>query len=145
LAASSKVIVAAFVSGTDSELTIRRVRGTLSIATDQATADEQQIGSIGAGVFNTTAVTIGAASLPDPETDIGADIWSVYVPFIRKFEFITGAGFDPNLAMAYDLDSKAMRRMPTGYTFAFVLANAHATHGLLWAVNIRVLVSLTGK
>jgi len=141
LPAASKVLVTSFVPTlTDVGETVRRTRGHLSVGTDQAAAIEEQIGALGAGVFSDTAIAAGITALPDPITNIGDEFWFVYQPFIRK-------GMDSSAAAPtfteYMIDSKAMRKVPPGYSVAIIMANAHATFGLEWAVNLRILGSTT--
>jgi len=138
---SSKIEVA-FFTGIDSDITIRRTRGLLSIASDQSAAIEETIGAFGACVISDHAQGVGISAMPDPANDISEDLWAVYVPFMQIGELSSVSGAES--AMAYPFDSKAMRKLPTGYSYVFVLANNHPSHSLQFAVNIRVLASLTG-
>ena len=144
LAANSSVILGSVsvIVGQPAQ-TIRRIRGVLSIASDQSTADEQQIGALGCAVVTDAAIAVGITAMPDPFTDIDQDVWMLYEPFAQKFEFITGVGFESNIATSYSIDNKAMRRVEDGQSLAFILSNAHATHGLLYSVNFRILHSAT--
>ena len=139
---ATKVLLATFVPapGEEAGVTVRRVRGLLSIVSDQAAAVESQFGVMGFGVFNDTAIAAGVASLPDPVTDVQDDIWFVYVPFLQETDQSAQVG---SYAAPYPFDSKAMRKVPQGYSVGVVLANAHATQSLKFAVNIRLLSSET--
>ena len=143
LAGASKVIVGSLVNAADEDLTVRRIRGVISIKSDQIIASEAQLGAFGATVLSSVAVATGATAVPDPVTEAADDMWMLFVPFVQQFLFGTGVGFDMIGAISYDLDSKAMRKMPSGKELTFVLANAGAD-GLQWAVNVRALFSLSG-
>ncbi len=142
LAANTKLIVAIFAP-TLAQVgeTVRRSRCTLGIGTDQGAGIEEQIGAFAAGVFSDEAIAAGAASLPDPITQGGDDYWFLYQPFMRK-------GMDSSAAAPtfteYMIDSKAMRKVEPGKSVVYMLVNSHATHGLEWSVNIRMLSSTTG-
>ncbi len=143
--ANNKLLLASFLPQDDLEVTVRRIRGRLMVGSDQVAASEDQLGALGAGIFSATAITAGVASLPDPVTDVGSDVWQLYVHIGQNVQFLTAAGIRPDFLWAYEFDSKAMRRIPEGYGIAFVVANASATHGMRVSMGMRLLSSLTGR
>ncbi len=143
--AASKVLLATFVpSGPEGE-TLRRIRGLLTVQSDQSAATEFQVGALGCAVFTDTAIAAGVASLPDPVTDVEDEMWVLFTHIGQQFLFSSGVGKNPDMATQYVLDSKAMRKVPVGYSLGFVIANASATHGMRVSLGVRILGSLTGR
>ncbi len=142
--AASKVLLLSFTNAGDSELTIRRMRGLLTVGSDQIAGSELQLGAFGALITTDTAIAAGVASLPDPVTDVSDDIWMMYEHFGDNMQVFTAVGIEPHFVSQYVIDSKAMRRVPEGRALAFVVANSHATHGINVSFGVRFLSSLTG-
>jgi len=142
VAANTLVLVTNFpaaVGGSPDKLpgTIIRTRGVLSIGSDQGAALEVQTGALGGAIVTEAAFTAGGAALPDPVSDSSAGFWFLYEPFAQK-------NFN-NLSIPtqlYTFDSKAMRKIEPGEMAVFMLVNAHATHGLTFLLNIRMLIKL---
>ncbi len=124
--------------------TVLRTVGLISIQSDQAAAQEEQIGAFGMIVVNDLAVAAGAASIPGPITDRGDDGWHLYVPFAQTLSVATVVGFHGNFATQYGFDSKAKRRVEEGSQIAIMVENAHATHGLLVSFVFRMLSQVSG-
>ena len=122
-----------FVSGE----TIRRFRGTLFVAGSSATSYH---GAIGAFVAGNNAITAGVASLIDPVTDVSDDAWMWYQSFSGAGTAVITAG-PGGTNQLIPIDSKAMRRVETGYAIAFVVANASATTNFVVALSLRALGS----
>jgi len=138
--AVTKVLLATFVPEFTSGETIRRLRGTFFVHSNTATGTAH--GAIGAFIANDTAVAAGVASLLDPVTDVQDDAWLWY----HSFHLGTNATTSPGSAGAqsaqvYMIDSKAMRKLSTGFTMVFVGANSHATNGFSLALSVRALGS----
>ena len=121
------------------ESTIIRVRGILSIRSDQAAATEAQLGAMGMIMVTDAAVGVGASAVPSPVTDSNNDGWFVWVPFGQDGD--QGAGGIGG-AKSYVIDSKAMRKFDAGLQLVVVLENQHATAGLQFFSSFRVLVKL---
>ncbi len=145
VSANSKVLLFSFATLGDEEITVRRVRGLLQVQSDQTAASELQLGAMGAGIFSTNAIAAGIASLPDPVTDVSDDIWSVYAHIGQTMQFVSAVGIEPHFSTLYEIDSKAMRRIPEGYAIAFIVANAHPTAGFQVSLGVRLLLSVTGR
>jgi hypothetical protein len=145
VAPATKVLLATFLNDADSEVTIRRMRGLLTVQSDQVAAGEQQLGALGAGVFTATALVAGVASLPDPVTDVSDDSWMMFEHIGQQIVVGTNVGVEPSFATQYVIDSKAMRKLPVGYGIGFVIANSSAGNGMSVTLGVRLLSSLTGR
>ncbi len=124
--------------------TILRTVGVVAVASDQAAADEQQIGAFGIVPVTDLAFAAGAASVPGPITDSSDDGWYVYVPFAQLFAFADATGFVSNKATIYQFDSRAKRILAEGTTMALMFENASASFGFNIAVNFRTLSMVRG-
>ena len=120
--------------------TIVRIRGSLWVVSDQIAATEEAVGALGAGVFNSSAVAVGVGSLPTPSTDQDSQMWMLWLPWQARFAFGSDTtGFELNGAIRYDFDSKAMRKMETGQTLAFIIENISGGSGALYYLQYSVL------
>ena len=135
--ALSKVLLAVSVPTFTSGETIRRMRGTVYVF---GTSVANFHGAIGAFVANDTAIVAGVASLLDPVTDVEDDAWFWYQSFHGGGNADPGsAGADSSQVM--EIDSKAMRRVVSGFSVVFVVANSSATTAFAVALSVRVLGS----
>ncbi len=117
--------------------TIVRVRGTLWVASDQASASEEPFGALGFSVVSDPARLIGITALPTPITDEGSELFFVYQAF-QTF-FATGQGV---VWQRYDFESKAMRKFEDGEAIVVTLENASAAFGLEYLLKFRLLLKL---
>ncbi len=141
--AASKFLISVFVpSNPGIDETLLRTVGILSIASDQASGLETQVGALGMIGVSDAAVTIGITAIPDPISDIDNDGWMLIVPFSQQTTLGVDHGADTK---EYHFDSKAKRVLPgQGVGFAVVIANAHATHALEFTLYQRVLAMVRG-
>ena len=140
---SSKVVLASFSGANLSDIspgTIVRTRGMFSIASDQISATETQIGAFGIALVNDVARALGVTGIPGPATDTLWDGWFVHRFFAQRMQFASSSGFDGRGATEYEVDSKAMRKFESDQGLVVVLENNHATNGLFVATNLRFLV-----
>ncbi len=146
LGANNKVLVATFTLANQGiDETILRTVGGISIASDQVAASESQFGALGVCVVSDQAIATGITAIPDPVTDVSDDLWMLYVSFAQEFRLGgTAASLTPNFATWYPFDSKAKRVVHSGYALAVVVANASASFGLKFAVNMRLLGQVRG-
>jgi len=139
------VLVATFALDNDGiDETVLRVVGGISIASDQAAASESQFGAMGMCIVTDTAAALGITALPDPVTDVSDDIWFQYVSWAQELRFSDATGFEPQFASWYPFDSKAKRILHSGQTVVVIVANASASFGFKFAVNLRVLSQVRG-
>ncbi len=140
--AASSVLLATFAPGGVVE-TVRRIRMSVLYSSDQNTASEGSLGAVGAAVLEDTALGVGVASLPDPITDIQDDIWVMFQGLHTRISIRGTAGIQEPAGSHYEIDSKAMRKLPPGKKLAFIVANKDATFGALIQCTIRVYATLT--
>ncbi len=140
--AASKVLLSTFTPAAAAiDLTILRVVGGVSVASDQAAANEEQIGAVGLIIVTDQAATAGIASIPGPFTDIGDD-WFMYQTFAQRGA-VPATSYSG--AVWYPIDSKAKRILNgTGSQIAVVAENGQATHGLQLCWQIRILDQVRG-
>ncbi len=117
------------------ESTIVRVRGILTVRSDQASVLEQQIGALGFILVTDEAVAAGAASIPGPMAEGDNDGWFVWVPFGQDGINVTAGSF----GRSYVIDSKAMRKFQGGLQLVIMVENQHATQGLEFFLSFRML------
>ena len=120
------------------ESTIVRVRGILSVRSDQASVVEEQFGSLGFIIISDAQASVGITSIPIPQTDGAEDGWFVWVPFMQ--DGIQGSANKGS--NEYVIESKAMRKLESGTQMAVVVENSHSTEGLEFAMNFRFLMKL---
>ncbi len=117
--------------------TLVRVRGSISVGSDQGAALEEQIGAVGLGIVQETARVAGVASLPDPVTEADAELWNTIIGFNQK-----ALNSDGTSTKTYPFESKAMRKVEDAEALVVVGVNNHATHGLVVALYARFLFKL---
>ncbi len=141
--ASTALLLASFTPSPSFMETVRRTHISLLFSSDQNVASENVVGAIGAGVFTDHAIAIGAASLPDPVTDVGDDIWFMFQGLHSRFSFSAGGGIAETAGSLYEIDSKAMRKVPNGKSVAIIIANASATAGAVVQLTTRIYSTIT--
>ena len=142
LAAATSVIDSTFVLLEGQNETITRVRGLLSVDTDQQAATERPHGAFGICIVSDQAVAAGVASVPSPYTEADSDLWLLHQFWATNLRFSTAVGFRQTL-MQYELDSKAMRKISVDETLIAVMENAAASHGVDYRLDFRILTKLT--
>ena len=126
-----------------SPFTIVRMRGLLSVVSDQLAAQEDQVGALGVIVTTLRSTTSGTGSMPRPFTDPLAD-WMLVERFKQRLEFGSAIGFESRSAQNYVLDSKAMRKVdsPSEESLGVLVENAGA-HGIEVSVDLRLLIKFS--
>ncbi len=126
-------MIATFVplAGTSHE-TIVRIVGSWAAA--PGTGNGSMV--MGGLVVTDAAVAIGITAIPDPVTEINDDVWA----FISSIPFTASLGSIGEQREA-TFDSRAMRRLEEGQTFAIVMANA-GTATANFDVYMRLLAKL---
>ncbi len=90
-----------------SQATIVRVRGLLTVRTDQFAATEQAFGALGMLVVSDQASAAGVASIPAPYADLDQDQFFLWQPWSVAAMVIGGASIDQG-SRQYVLESKAL-------------------------------------
>ena len=137
LAAASSVIVGNFTGLSD--VTILRIRGLLSIGSDQTAAGGEVHGALGVAIVSEEAFTIGITAVPLPITNDSSDLWMLWQPFSHGIQRLTSVGFAEPRLSNWVVDSKAMRKMSNDQRAVVVLQNSAATAGLIWHLDLRSL------
>ncbi len=141
LAANSVVLAGTIVlSNSQIDETVLRVVGGISIASDSA-AVEEQVGAVGLIVVSNAAIAIGVTAIPLPGTDADDDGWFCHTLFQQTSSRAVEGGQNSNM---YNFSSKAKRVVEDGTGIAIVVQNGHATHGLNFTLQFRILTRITG-
>ncbi len=111
-------------------------------SSDQTVVTETPTGAVGCAILNDVSIAAGVASLPDPVTDIQDDIWMLFQGLISQTRVATAVGFQESAGSLYEVDSKAMRKLPEGKSVAFIVANGHPTEGAEFTMIARVYSTL---
>ena len=122
--------------------TIIRTRLLITIESDQASADESQLGAFGMAVVLDQAEAIGVTAVPTPVTDSGSDLWFVHQWASAKLKLNTAVGFDTQGQTQYVVDSKAMRKVDIGQTMVGVGEFSSAGDGFVMGVMGRQLIKV---
>ncbi len=141
--ADTKSLLGGFQASLALDLTITRMRGTLEVHSDQNSATEDQVLVVGAMVVNEDAFGAGAASIPGPISDPGAD-WFWYQPSMRRFLNATTVGQDANFAMEYVVDAKAKRILEPDEVLVFMAETGTQSEGVTISAIIRILTQVRG-
>ena len=142
LAAGSSVL---FASLTTEELALRpftvvRVRGLLTVNSDQVGASEFVHGAIGFAVVSRQAVVAGVASVPTPTLEAESGLWFVHQYWAHTTVFQSATGFSENSQTNFEIDSKAMRKVDQGQDIVVVIENGSGNAGVEFILNFRILI-----
>ena len=121
--------------------TITRVRGLITIVSDQVAATEQPHGAMGMAVVNGEAFDAGVASIPTPFTESFDDRWFYHTYFSAPFALI-GAAAMARHVFQKEIDGKAMRKVDIGDVVVVVIENGSSVGGIISQVNFRTGVKL---
>jgi len=141
---SSKVLMATLsLDNPGLTETVIRSRGIISVITDTplAAAPQVQLGAFGIVVINDLALAAGAASIPGPVTDQDDEGWFVWQPIGQAID-ATGSTAVTAVSKEYHFDSKAARRIETGFGAALMVENASAADVMLVHLSISQLTKI---
>ncbi len=136
----TSIIGGSIVPGVDG-LTIIRIRGYIELVMDAiAAAQDGFTGAFGICLVTTDAFAVGITAMPDPVGDAHWDGWFYH----RFFSFHAAAGAVSNeLRLAWELDSKAMRKFPAGMNAVLLLETTEiGTASMEVFADSRTLVKL---
>jgi len=121
--------------------TLIRIRGEIMVASDQSSADELQLGSLGIGIVQDVARAVGMASTPSPFLDAGDEVWLYWRSLMSRGE--KGAGtVIGTMTRNYEIDAKAMRKITDGDSLIVNVSNHNAANGFNVAFQSRFLFLL---
>ena len=123
-------------------LTLIRTRGRVLLKSDQLAINEQQQCLVGVAVVTQAALTLGVTAMPDPATDADGGMWQTYEPLFNVFDFQSAVGFQSDGGRVYEIDSKAMRKIDTGFALVLMVTNPSAGAGIQFAHDLRFLFKL---
>ena len=127
--------------------TILRTHLNVGILSDQGTAIETSLATIGSMVVTDTAAALGVTAVPDPsgisgDPEAGWFLWqAMWVAFFIDINGTDGIGIDANSGRQYLVDSKAMRKVGPDDNIVTVLSNDTAT-GVTIITSGRRLIQL---
>jgi len=133
---AASIILTQILIPTITEQTITRVRGMLTVKSDQQAASENQLGAFGMAVVEEPAATVGVTAVPQPITDAASEAWFVWFAIAQNFIIATNGA---TLGVQYVIDSKAMRKVNSEQRVVIVLENASATHAFQFWFHLRML------
>ena len=142
VAGSAAALLQVFVPFAGGE-TIIRIRGLLTVRSDQNAASENMIGAFGICVVTEQAVSVGITAIPHSATDASWDGWLLHQFIAERFLFFSSVGAqtgDSGLGR-YPLDSKAMRKINDDERMVLVYENSSSL-GTNLTDSIRVLTKL---
>ncbi len=140
--AASKLLLTSFtLDNPGISETVRRTRGRFFFASDQAAAIEEISGAWGAVIVTDAAAAIGITAIPGAVTDRSDDNWYMWEPFGNHLSNGIGGNVSAGVQQMVDFDSKAMRKVESGFQIAFVVENASASIGLRFSAGISLLSS----
>ena len=144
VATGASVIVASFNPFTGASMhkpTVVRTRGEVSVRPSSFAADTVISGAMGVCVVSDEAFTAGAGSIPRPFDDAGWDGWFVWQSFVNRYEVLSADGVIIPAAIAYQIDSKAMRKVSDNETI--VLMAESQLGALEVGMHLRLLMKLS--
>jgi len=124
-----------FFLATAFEETVVRIRGHMTVVSDQTVALEDQVGALGMIRVTDRAIAAGIASIPGPVTDGDDDGWFLWLPIAQ----VGGLTLDAGGVPPYLIDSKAQRIVREGQQLAVVVENASPTAGFSMLLSMRAL------
>jgi len=142
VAAGTKIVLTTFVLDNPGiSETVRRTRGRFFFASDQGSSTEEVHGAWGAVVVTDAAAAAGVASMPGPVTDASDDNWFVWEPFGNMLANVATGNIAATNEPLVDFDSKAMRKVATGFQLAFIVENSSGSTGFRICVALSLLSS----
>ena len=125
------------------DFTIVRIRGLLSVASDQSVATEEPFGALGVMVVKEPARAAGTGSLPRPYDEAFDSGWLLHQFFRGACRVGTDTGIEGGSWWnEYVLDVKSMRKVQSSDAIVVLLENANATAGLVYRLDFRMLIKI---
>ena len=115
-----------------------RVRGMISVVSDQTASAEKGMGAFGVAVVNEAARVAGVGSVLTPITDAASDGFQTWQGLFVPSGVITG----PQTPILYEIDSKGQRKLGDLDSIVLTAENASASLGMQIAVQLRFLFLL---
>ncbi len=100
--------------------TVVRSRGFVSIRPTSFAADLSMGGAFGVCLVSDEAFTAGTAAIPRPFDDANWGGWMLWRAYAGRYEFHDATGSVIPANLAYELDSKAMRKVSENETIVLM-------------------------
>ena len=123
--------------------TIVRTRGLIHYRSDQEATSENYSGAYGQAVVTDQAVGVGVTAVPTPVVDSESDAWFVYEALTSRI--VVGATTTTsisNIGHQVVIDSKAMRKVESGFDIVTVAETSALSSGMIFEVFFRTFVKL---
>jgi len=130
------------VTNISAPFTVVRVRGFLSVVTDQVGAAEQPHGAFGMCIVNGEAFDAGIASIITPFTESFDDRWFYHTYWSTEVQPNAGGTGLTFAAFQHVIDGKAMRKVEFGDVCVAVIENGDTVSSALFTTNHRTGVKL---
>ncbi len=142
VASGASVIIASFEPDANAmqHPTLVRTRGDVQVRPQSFTADLAIGGAFGVCLVSDEAFAAGTASIPRPFDDADWGGWLVWQSFSYQLDFATEAAKLIPAGRFWQVDSKAMRKVPSGNTV--VLMAESQTGAFAIAMHLRLLFLL---
>ena len=140
-AASSSILLDVFTPTVERQ-TVVRIRGIFCYRSDQISATETVLLSLGIGIVEEPAAAIGITAIPTPGAEADSELWMYHQYMSSRFVFITGVGYIHNDVTTVQVDSKAMRKMDGTQRLVVVVQN-QGTSGASVLGQFRILTKLS--
>jgi len=118
--------------------TVIRVRGILSVRSDQSAAVESQLAAWGKCVVSDQAVAVGVTAVPTPATDNASDLWFAYESLQNLGDIAAG----PQQIETRFIDGKGMRKVDGDQDVVTVIETAAISSGCTITTFDRLLIKL---
>ena len=141
LAAATAVIDSTFVTDPNNPETIVRIRGLLTVQSDQNAATETPFGALGVAIISDQAAAAGVASVPTPYAEADSDFWMLHQFWAAPVRVATAVGFQ-KVDTQYLIDSKAMRKITPDQTLVIVMENGSASAAVQYRLDLRLLTKV---
>ncbi len=122
--------------------TVVRVRGLLTVKSDQIANIEQGNIAAGIAVVSDQAVAVGVTAMPTPVTESGSDLWMFHQFLTFGFVISSAVGIAAPGITQMVIDNKAMRKVAEGEDLVTLVENESTTAGCQFKLSTRVLIKL---
>ncbi len=143
LAASTPVLFTGFSAGVLvlRPFTVTRLRGWMSLSSDQTTAQERYAAALGLAIVSDQALAVGVTAVPTPVAEADSDLWFLWQSLSGSMLAVTSTGLSDTQPTVV-LDSRAMRKVEDGQDIAVVQEASGGSAGCVLQRSGRLLITL---
>jgi len=121
--------------------TIVRIRGWMSLASDQSIAVENYGAALAMAVVSDQALAIGVTAVPTPQAEKDSDMWFMFEELGGTINAVTSTGISGS-SQSKEIDSRAMRKVNDGQDVSLVGEGVSGLAGSTLFKGGRILVKL---